>query len=580
MWWMNDPERLKREVGAIGSLLEREAWLVRAEPRLLKALGFAYDIDIDVNGETFLLTLVFPAFFPTPPPLVLPRDGRRLSQHQYGDGGELCLEYRSDNWEPSITGAMMIESAYRLLSGERPGSADPGNVPSAHQSSLGQRLRGRPCRFLLTPSFMAHVADLPIGSCRSASVIEVLAARRTLVGHVARMGPEDAPEWREPGIPDRGSKGEAGTVLRLASLKDVPSSPDRETLNRIVFSAAGALGVAFASGDAAGRFLVLADNSAARMFYADPEDSGGSVLAHQPVNLSDGDFGGRLPESHASLLQKKVGIVGCGSLGSKIATSLARSGVGAFVLVDDDILKPGNLVRHDLDAGSLGAHKADALEARLKAVAVGVAVTARRVALGGQESSGRAASVLDELAACDLLIDATADPQAFNFVASVAREALRPVIWAEVYAGGIGGFVARLRPGFEPPPHAARRQYLAWCHQQGVPWQGRDREYGSHGSSEQPLLADDADVTVIAAHAARMALDLLARPDATIFTHPAYVIGLSREWIFEAPFDTRPIDFVAEGDWRPEPSAERTGAAIEFLSSLFDEAGDASRTGT
>src|SRR6202030_3652086 len=112
-----------------------------------------------------------------------------------------------------------------------------------------------------------------------------------------------------------------------------------------------------------------------------------------------------------------VGIVGCSSLGSKIAASLARSGIGEFVLVDDDIVKPTNLVRHELDAASLGTHKADGLEARLTSIAAGVKVSARRVALGGQESSGSTASVLDELAACDLVVDATADPQAFNFVA-------------------------------------------------------------------------------------------------------------------------------------------------------------------
>ncbi len=110
-------------------------------------------------------------------------------------------------------------------------------------------------------------------------------------------------------------------------------------------------------------------------------------------------------------------------------------------------LKPGNLVRHELDVGSLGAHKAEALAARLKALAAGISVSYRRVILGGQEASGNTASVLDELATCDLLIDATADPQAFNFIASVARNALRPMIWAEVYAGGIGGFVGRVRPG-------------------------------------------------------------------------------------------------------------------------------------
>jgi len=305
-------------------------------------------------------------------------------------------------------------------------------------------------------------------------------------------------------------------------------------------------------------------------------------MSYTPVDLGDG-LAGRLPESYAGLSGKKVGLVGCGSLGSKIAASLARSGVRAFVLVDDDFLTLGNLVRHELDADSLGAHKADGLEARLKAVAAGMNVSVRRVALGGQEASGSTASALDELATCDLLIDATADPQGFNFVASVARSALRPMVWAEVYAGGVGGFVARLRPAFEPSPHAARRRYLAWCRDQGVPWHGEDREYGTRGAEEHPLVADDCDVSVVAGHASRMAVDAMIRPDASLFPHAAYVIGLSSEWIFSAPFDVHPIQFVAEGPWANPVSPERTVEAIEFMSSLFEEgeqAADADRTGT
>ncbi len=187
--------------------------------------------------------------------------------------------------------------------------------------------------------------------------------------------------------------------------------------------------------------------------------------------------------------------------------------------------------------------------------------------------------MLDELGKCDLLIDATADPRAFNFVASVARSARRPMVWAEVYAGGIGGFIARVRPDIEPPPHAARRQYLAWCHNQGVPWEGEDRDYGGRLADGLPAVADDAEVAVIAAHASRMATDVLLRPDASGFPYPAYVIGLRSEWIFEEPFDTWPINFVAEGQWQGLITKAQTDEAVEFLSSLFEKGEDADRPG-
>ncbi|MCT4372027.1 ThiF family adenylyltransferase [Yangia mangrovi] len=40
------------------------------------------------------------------------------------------------------------------------------------------------------------------------------------------------------------------------------------------------------------------------------------------------------------LADKSVGIVGCGSVGSKVAASLCRTGVGKFLLIDEDIFFP------------------------------------------------------------------------------------------------------------------------------------------------------------------------------------------------------------------------------------------------
>ena len=578
MWWIKDPDRLKREVSAVDALRENEPWLSAATPRLTEKLELAFDFDLLVNEETLAFTLRYPAFFPETPPLVIPRDGGQLSNHQYGNGGELCLEYRPDNWELQITGARLIESAYRLLSTEMSPSEERAIVASEHSVSLGQQLRGWAFRFLLTREIMKYIADLPIDACSGAIITDMLVPPKNFTAYIKTLGSSDDPDWQEITIPDRGDTGVQGVLIRIASLADFPLSPEQATLDQLIASAREVDAAPTNTDTDRYRFTVVADAHSATMFYSYFKEGRWGVFPYRSVHLTD-DAEQRLPETYHVLANKKVGIVGCGALGSKIAASLARSGIRAFVLVDDDIFKPGNLVRHDLDVGSLGAHKAEALAARLKAITAGITVSARRVLLGGQESSGGTASVLDELSTCDLLIDATADPQAFNFVASVARNRLRPMVWAEVYAGGIGGFVARLRPGIEPPPHSARRQYLTWCRDRGVPWHGRDQDYGAQGIAAETLIADDSDVAVIAGHATRMAVDVLVHPDDTAFPHPAYVIGLAKQWIFSEPFDTRPIDFAPDGDWAPQMSPERTEEAILFMSSLLESGKDEDRTG-
>jgi sulfur-carrier protein adenylyltransferase/sulfurtransferase len=569
MWWIKDPDRLKHEVCAVDTLREQAPWLSVAAPRVSKDLSFAIDFDIVVASESLPFRLQYPTFFPETPPSVTPRDGRQLSDHQYGVGGELCLEFRPDNWDPSVTGSMLIESTHRLLSIERPTPDERAIVPSAHSISLGQDLRPWNFRFLLTRAAMEYIAGLPIGSCNDATITDMMVPQEKFTAYIKALGPALAPDWRETQIPDRGGVDTQGVLIRVASLVDFPISPEQELLDGLIVSGRRPDAAPLNTNIDKCRFTIIADARTATMFYSFPKEGGGwNVFPYHSVDLTK-DVEERLPATYSVLTKKKVGVVGCGALGSKIAASLARSGVRAFVLIDDDIFKPGNLVRHDLDAGSLGAHKAEALAARLEAITAGVVVSARRVLLGGQEPSGGTASVLDELATCDLLIDATADPQAFNFVASVATNRLRPMVCAEVYAGGIGGYVGRLRPGFEPPPHSARRQYLAWCRDQGVPWLGQDREYGARGIAADTLVADDSDVSVIAAHATRIAVDLLVRPDDTAFPHSAYVIGLAQEWIFTEPFDTRPIDFAPDGEWTSQLSSERTEEAIAFMSSLL-----------
>lgn len=65
------------------------------------------------------------------------------------------------------------------------------------------------------------------------------------------------------------------------------------------------------------------------------------------------------------LSDKKVVLVGCGSLGGYLAQMLARASVGQLTLVDDDALGWQNTGRHVLGAAHIGKNKAVALKATL-----------------------------------------------------------------------------------------------------------------------------------------------------------------------------------------------------------------------
>ncbi len=67
------------------------------------------------------------------------------------------------------------------------------------------------------------------------------------------------------------------------------------------------------------------------------------------------------PGVHAAVKQGTVGIAGLGGLGSTVAIALVRTGVGALILADFDVLEPSNLNRQQYTIDQIGLYKSHAL---------------------------------------------------------------------------------------------------------------------------------------------------------------------------------------------------------------------------
>ena len=87
------------------------------------------------------------------------------------------------------------------------------------------------------------------------------------------------------------------------------------------------------------------------------------------------------PGVHQRLKCACVGIAGCGGLGSNVAVSLARVGVGRLILADLDIVEPSNLNRQQFFVDQIGEYKVDALKVNLARANPYVRVDTHRVEL-------------------------------------------------------------------------------------------------------------------------------------------------------------------------------------------------------
>lgn len=561
IWYFQDSARSKREREAIERLASQVPWMTPRGLRIDGSLRLIWDIDISTGERTYPVSLRYPNHFPYSPPVVLPRgDSDRWSSHQYGPGGELCLEYGPDNWHPEITGADMVVSAFRLLQGESPTSEETA-VASRHKITLGQYVRNRFSRFVITRAAVELFATLDEGVAVLGKAVGAL-REESWVTAISSVSLPSGETWIEPEMPEPfRTEGWERDIAGFKWPEDVrlPSAKTPADLRAV--TAERGLAIPNVS------HVLLFQGSSVHVYGLGDED--GQVW--RPVVIMPPPPSTRLDTDHAVLAERKIGVVGCGSMGSKIAVILARSGAKRFFLVDDDIMLPDNLVRHDLDWREIGTHKADGVARRIQLVNPGAICEKRRHRLGGQESSGSVETLIESLAECDMLIDATANPIAFNYLCAAVAVAKTTLVWAEVFGGGFGGLIARHRPGHEPDPASMRRTIEAWCADQGKPIPRSTTDYG--GAEEAALIADDADVTTIAAHAARLAIDTLISRTPSTFPHSVYLVGLAKQWIFDAPFDTYPIDvgqpMTSEAS-TPANSEERAAEVARIVQLLAD----------
>ncbi|HAH32138.1 MAG TPA: thiamine biosynthesis protein ThiF [Elusimicrobia bacterium] len=83
-------------------------------------------------------------------------------------------------------------------------------------------------------------------------------------------------------------------------------------------------------------------------------------------NLFKDLFARHEPRVLAALKTSTVGIAGAGGLGSNVAVSLARVGVGRLIIADFDRVEPSNLNRQQYFVKQIGRRKVEALRENLK----------------------------------------------------------------------------------------------------------------------------------------------------------------------------------------------------------------------
>lgn len=560
-WFLQDLARFNKEKEEIEQLQADVDWL-SATFRLVSD-KLAVDFNIELFGEVFSGRLTYPYLFPDTPAYIKPLSSdERWSSHQYGHGGSLCLEWRADNWQTDVTGADLIRSAHRLLSSEKKPD-NPVTVPDAHSLTMGQQLRSSFSRLLITQELTQALSHAP-----EKGILEILLSysEDAFVYYVSKTPSSEGSLEFVQGLPTATQgkltpwcfwKGN-GYYFKSDNFNLDTKIESHDDLKLVIEKAGYSLEEVLQESEKRPDTIMLigSNGDSIRAFKVFSDES--QKLSEMRI-INEPPFENRLPEDSYDLKNTRVGIIGLGSVGSKVAISLARSGVNNFYLVDDDILMPGNLVRNELAFPSVGHHKVEATKCTLELINSDIKVITAKNRIHGQESAVVSENVLNSLSKCDLLIDASANPEVFLVISSIARKKRIPLCWAEVFAGGYGGLIARSHPDLDPPPHRVRDGLHTYLSKQPeAPYksaQGYDNDF------DQPHIAHDADVTFIASSLTRLVLDSASKRFSKEHKEPLYLIGMKKDWIFTGPFDTRPISLEYES-W-DEPVSNATQEEID-----------------
>jgi len=147
----------------------------------------------------------------------------------------------------------------------------------------------------------------------------------------------------------------------------------------------------------------------------------------------------------ASISEKQIAIVGCGSVGSFIGDELARSGVMNFTLVDPDTVEWPNITRTVYGSGDIGIEKVEALARHLKSIFPDI-----RCSNYACELQDFGDQLIETFERFDLVIAAVDDPKANGLLDRLCYALAIPTVFVGIYKGAKGGEVIAVSPPLTP----------------------------------------------------------------------------------------------------------------------------------
>jgi hypothetical protein len=411
------------------------------------------------------LTVEYPDSFPSKPPRIsTPPDWRILPRHHRPQTRELCLFGRNQRrWSAELFGTSAIDEADRVIRDMSPNTSEI-QLATHIAVDANNVVDDVPEPATTSYIYQSHTYILvPPALVDSGNKLQVDTEASFRLRFKVWQGQTESRNGQGRGVLTEVRVGD--NTVRGESLYQGLVNPGLEINNGLLVRLSAAP-PPFSSGKEYSDWLdKVGHEKRDWMAFVFPQQSGDSKTEElawlfvrsksekwaEPLRtftLAANGKNIRLPNLE-TLQQKKVVLIGCGSVGSKIGAALAATGVEQFGLVDFDFMEPDNAVRHELGIDVFGVLKVHALEQRivnLNPRAWGK-VDKSDILIGGSNQPAKERHLQEMLASASIVVDTTGEHSVSRYLNDLCAEFGVSQTYATVTNGAWAGEIVRVIPG-------------------------------------------------------------------------------------------------------------------------------------
>lgn len=468
-----------QNVDMVESWFEQFPSLFEREKRILEQYGFTLDVErlqkekiVVFHGRSaqikeYPITIIYPDGYPSFPPDVFCNvpDELLLVRHQRKDSKSLCMfGFANERWNASYTAREVIYEAEELIVKYSPLNFNNNYEDDTVPEPLINQFPYNEYAKLLIPYPFGNYSFEDLKLIQSAKIRYDEKLKKGIIIEIQKdnewvQAHEEYYKWFEKGtvynavICKLPQTPHFNSSIALEWLKHegyIRNSKTAKTLNQfIILTFPDGWGV---RGNYRMSWIALR-NIQSRPYWI------------KCYLITEDDIVTRNPYGK-QLKDKTVSIVGAGSLGSIVATSIAQEGVGTINLIDYDDYEPGNTVRHQVSQFLFGVPKVYAVKDRILQLNPRTKVSSFPVRVEKKRETFQA------LLESDLIIDTTGNHNISHYLNRIATRYKVPLIVSSVTNGAWSCEIVKYIPlqsgcwicwnrryGNTIPPSAPKNEY-------------------------------------------------------------------------------------------------------------------------